>query len=824
MSTTNARVRIVTRDQLRESRLKAEVGVFGQVVERLDLVEFAVPTVSQLVHRIARMYSEQVRLCLNSLALRADLDGKVVAKCLDKALNSAMAIIQMQHDSATTDGEMSYSIDYLTIVLATAAVFLIRLTKLSTHLAKTVRDMARVAGLTDAFPHTENSPERTQGDEHANELDKIPLGSTFEALLAFQNQTDPSYLELLFGSTLIGSFVELPGPRNIQLINFPHELLSEITKQLDPLDLIHLVRVNKFFRRLFLDRSTVGIWRTTLANVGLPPCPDDSWSEPSYAALMFLKQCTECGEPAGRHADPIFLVRLCSKCRKEMAMEAPTDDITIRLIVPRSQFLVPSKGNRRPYWSMRDQYEEIKEELYELRRIRASDLRVFIDKRKNAVQNWEKTTMPLVKWVENREKEYKMELNRLESDRRTEVEARLRKLGWEQADVQLCFYHSPETEPLLYKAKLLDDKDWSIMLPYLLAGLETARENRLRMEVNCRRSDQEDMINGWLDSLPDRFGGMKLTFCQEESTESMNFGPIDILCARRRQQGTEKMSTTLALSLPTNQYVLKWPPVQELLNQDKSSEEFQPYFISKQDDLKGQLCGWRVNLEAALVKTLPEGFKPVATQNSRYNLEVYTHPKRPARDDISTDLRTLLRADAIFKHDHKPVYYPNRTAFTSWTIDAQTPVFDPISSAVAKAILNALHHPDASYLEMRALGPSFVCGRCTQDPSYLTWEEIVAHFVYEYERWKSASRWNEQYREQGGGITLVNTHDLDGSSKPLVHLVAEEDRAITSDAPKAKCKVCESIGQYYWTGLQHIAKHVQATHLIESPVQGTHYT
>ncbi|CUA76608.1 putative 4-hydroxy-2-oxoglutarate aldolase, mitochondrial [Rhizoctonia solani] len=188
--------------------------------------------------RIARMYSEHVRLCLNSLALRTDLDGEAVAKCLDKALNSAMAIIQMQHDSATTDGGMSYSIDYLTIVLATAAVFLIRLvrsqphlldtnvgthyikmavsaleksersqTKLSTHLAKTVRDMARVAGLTDAFPHTENSPERTQGDEHANELDKIPLGSTFEALLAFQNQTDPSYLELLFGSESGGAVV-----------------------------------------------------------------------------------------------------------------------------------------------------------------------------------------------------------------------------------------------------------------------------------------------------------------------------------------------------------------------------------------------------------------------------------------------------------------------------------------------------------------------------------------------------------------------------------------------------------------------------------------
>ncbi|KAG8738928.1 hypothetical protein FRC11_001032 [Ceratobasidium sp. 423] len=187
--------------------------------------------------RIARMYSEHVRLSLNSLALRptTDSDGEVVDKCLEKAFSSATNIIQMQHDAATTDGGMSYSIDYLTLVLATAAVFLIRLvraqtrlldtnvgihyikmgvsalekseksqTRLSTHLAKTVRDMARAAGLTDAFPHTENSPERMEGDEHANELDKVPLDSTFEALLALQNQTDPSYLELLFGSDVGG--------------------------------------------------------------------------------------------------------------------------------------------------------------------------------------------------------------------------------------------------------------------------------------------------------------------------------------------------------------------------------------------------------------------------------------------------------------------------------------------------------------------------------------------------------------------------------------------------------------------------------------------
>ncbi|CAE6437519.1 unnamed protein product [Rhizoctonia solani] len=800
-------------------------------------------------------------------------------------LNSAMAIIQMHHDSATTDGGMSYSIDYLTIVLATAAVFLIRLvrsqtrlldtnvgvhyiklavsalekseksqTKLSTHLARTVRDMARAAGLTDAFPHTENSPERMESDGHANELDKIPLDSTFEALLAFQNQTDPSYLELLFGSEFeVGGVgptwavkrdvVGLPEDQNristmgdvmmkdtndvsetkleqLQLTNLPHELISEIARRLEPLDLIHLVRVNKFFRRLFLDCSTAKVWQATLTNVGLPPCPDEDMSEPSYAALMFLKQCTECDEPAGRHVDPIFLVRLCSSCRKEIAVKAEVGEPILQLIITRSPFLVPSKGNQRSYWYMKYEYEDVMEDFTHLRQAHNPDeLRVFLERRKRIVRDWAEKTKPLVAWVEKREKEHKHELSRIRLARRVEIEARLLKLGWVENDVRDCFYFSPDAKPLIHKAKPLDDADWSVMLPHLLAGLEMAREQRLRMEADRRRSDHEDIIDHWLDSLPDHMGHITLTLRQKESTDNPTLGSIDILCARRRQQGNEKEVITIRIpALPANRFVLKWPPIEELLNQNKPTEQFQLELKSKQDHLEGQLGGWRTNLEAALVKALPEAFSPVETQSTQYKLEarVRSEGSEKLNDNLSADLRTLLRADVIYKYDHKPVYYPD--AFTSWAINAQTPIYDSASCTVAKAILKALQHPNASYLEMRALGPSFVCGRCTSDPNYLNWEEIVSHFVYEHERWKFGSRWNERYREEGGGTTLVFTHDINDSSKPLVHLVAEADRITSPASPETECKVCLSIGQHYRTGVPHIAKHMQATHLIESAV------
>ncbi|CAE6528685.1 unnamed protein product [Rhizoctonia solani] len=310
-------------------------------------------------------------------------------------------------------------------------------------------------------------------------------------------------------------------------------LLRELLSDIHLLDLTSLARVNRLLRGIFMDRSAAEIWRATLTNVGLSPCPDTDIQEPEYAALMFLKECTECGEPAGRHMDPIILVRLCSSCRKYLAVKAETVALAL--------------------------------------------------------------------------------------------------------------------QPLLFRPQFL---------------------------------------------------------------------------------GTEKQDITLRISsLPPNRYVLKWLPV-ELINQDKPTEEFQLEFEGKHDYSTEQLAGWRSTIEAALVKALPEIFKPAEAQSSQFNLEVaHTKDATKSSDNLSVDLRALLRADVIFKYDHKPVYYPS--SFNSWTIDARTPTFDLASSTVAKAILKELRHPNASYLEMQALGSTFLCGRCASDPKYFTWKGIVSHFVCE---------------------------------------------------------------------------------------------
>ncbi|WWD01078.1 hypothetical protein V866_008016 [Kwoniella sp. B9012] len=135
--------------------------------------------------RIARLQADHMRLCLNSFALKSGPEGdEVVAQCLKKALTAAMSTIQTHHESSQTDLALSFATDYLTITLAQAAVFLVRIaksspavlqvvnielsvisyylkmsiellevgelseTRLSTYLSKTIRDIARAADIT----------------------------------------------------------------------------------------------------------------------------------------------------------------------------------------------------------------------------------------------------------------------------------------------------------------------------------------------------------------------------------------------------------------------------------------------------------------------------------------------------------------------------------------------------------------------------------------------------------------------------------------------------------------------------------------------------
>ncbi|KAG9084688.1 hypothetical protein FRC07_013574 [Ceratobasidium sp. 392] len=77
-----------------------------------------------------------------------------------------------------------------------------------------------------------------------------------------------------------------------RILDMPPEVFNEVATYLLPADLISLARSNKFFRKMFMSRSSRHVWRTAFGNIpNLPACPPDL-CEPQYASLLFSKRIT----------------------------------------------------------------------------------------------------------------------------------------------------------------------------------------------------------------------------------------------------------------------------------------------------------------------------------------------------------------------------------------------------------------------------------------------------------------------------------------------------------------------------------------------------
>ncbi|WRT67431.1 uncharacterized protein IL334_004402 [Kwoniella shivajii] len=215
--------------------------------------------------RIARLQADHMRLCLNSFALKSGPEeDELVAQCLKKALNAAMSTIQTHHESSQTDLALSFATDYLTITLAQAAVFLVRIakaspvvhsivnidlsvisyylkmsidlleigelseTKVSTYLAKTIRDIARAAeisgiglplarmGASGDGDGSEQGIERPQSSHnHTDSIQPNLLESTQNDLSTFEMD---SFLQFE-NSMDLGYLLGLPGDNSLLLPN-----------------------------------------------------------------------------------------------------------------------------------------------------------------------------------------------------------------------------------------------------------------------------------------------------------------------------------------------------------------------------------------------------------------------------------------------------------------------------------------------------------------------------------------------------------------------------------------------------------------------------
>ncbi|KAL1705628.1 hypothetical protein EV121DRAFT_269733 [Schizophyllum commune] len=78
-----------------------------------------------------------------------------------------------------------------------------------------------------------------------------------------------------------------------QITDMPLDILFEIFKLVDPVDLLHLAHANKTLRSTLLQKNCKWIWEYSVKHyrTPIPPCMDDRLPLPQYINLLFTQNC-----------------------------------------------------------------------------------------------------------------------------------------------------------------------------------------------------------------------------------------------------------------------------------------------------------------------------------------------------------------------------------------------------------------------------------------------------------------------------------------------------------------------------------------------------
>ncbi|KAJ1305348.1 hypothetical protein OPQ81_000363 [Rhizoctonia solani] len=540
------------------------------------------------------------------------------------------------------------------------------------------------------------------------------------------------------------------------LMNIPVEVLIEIARYVHPLDLIMLSRVNKFFRELFMDKRSAMIWRSARENVpGLPPCPDDV-CEPQYAAMIFTKRCSMCGGYAPREMDPALLVRLCVHCRDQELVDINrVTDATLLMI---SRGVVPGRTHRWTSWCLYKEARAVKIKLNELTEAGDQEaLDKWKEERRKIVRARKRTSEPLSKWLQKREREREQDLNNQKSTREEEIKSRLMKLGWERDDL-VCHDHSryKQWQSMTFVAKPLTDKIWDNILPHLLVHLELNRNQRLERERDQRRVMRSSALYTWVNKARIELR----PFARVEPVEGhqLEAGPSEDWNFLTHTNPV----TIHRQACPSQHQVREWEDYKALLDNDVPHEQFIVDFEEKKLLFQQLIVAWQCGLEKQLMQVLPDNTHVPNFTVSPFNMSVETSEKKQPISSLPEDIQKLLRADAIFSilassYDGTTYFYPDD--FNHFVNKIHVIHFHAEANEVAKALLRVIGSPDASYLGLSALGRAFRCGRCSPAiATKYTWKGIIEHYLESISSWKHVIQ-QPQVRSDKKFV-YVCTHDI----------------------------------------------------------------
>ncbi|CAE6458747.1 unnamed protein product [Rhizoctonia solani] len=534
------------------------------------------------------------------------------------------------------------------------------------------------------------------------------------------------------------------------IMKMPIEVFMEIAPYVDPGDLIVLIRTNKFFRAMLLDRSAAPIWQRSLDNVpDLPPCPT-GMVEPQYAALIFSKNCTICGAQAiASKPDPYLRVRLCPSCRDtELVERSSTFYSMYGSYVPYTLLIKKTKKSmfKNPAYQLRTQTDELERARSEfLLNDDQEGLSKWKQEQQEACETLRKARDELLQYINFVAASRSTELRDLKTERRDQIQERLRALGWDEK--YFSFWRRSNNirkqwHTLVDAPKPLTERTWTTMLPKLIQLLEENRPEVDEFERKQRLTRRRSKVNDLL-----------LAFERNADPYQPIVDALLNPSASALSKDSFREKQSFRAPFPSDKTLNSWDFLFEMYKEENDLERVGGLFDEQRGMLGQKLLEWRTEIESQLVRQYTSSFAEGSSLNTALTVKGSTDATR----DLADHTRFLLRADTVFTEtdgttcntevdqEHGPVgksiHFPHIFSLQNYPYlyeYSSRPDPDKVSErlepyarhkgkeAIARALLKELNMPDAAHIELERMGEVFVCGRCTRQDA-TGWHEIVSN-------------------------------------------------------------------------------------------------
>ncbi|GJJ14547.1 hypothetical protein Clacol_008812 [Clathrus columnatus] len=301
-----------------------------------------------------------------------------------------------------------------------------------------------------------------------------------------------------------------------KLLEMPMDIFCEISKHLQPLDLLQLSRSTQSFNRILMSRGSKPIWRAARATHSeLPECPPDM-SEPEYARLLFLKECHVCLASRAMKVDYHLRARLCRRCRASHILNGEVllrtiPDLTEELLecLPcESTWYIGQSCKIKSFYKAAaerivSQYNKaVPVTLSEQERQKAKG--EFIESRRAMLLQIPKNVGQLTEWASNQVYAKQTSDNEAIKRRQEAIHAKLLESGHTERDIPPSNF-SLEWNNILQQPRDLTSRIWTSIRPKLenhIAAYKTFREEKDRSDrKRTRRLELQGHLQKLLNGL-----------------------------------------------------------------------------------------------------------------------------------------------------------------------------------------------------------------------------------------------------------------------------------------------------------------------------------